>query len=103
MKSKYPGYPEEFPLVAGREDALAAAYREAGSIRCYDCDKLIQPDSIVYAIRRTYGGATGAESYYCPECAEKFLEEMKSYEKEGRIRIISTVTGGLEHEEEKFI
>jgi len=90
MKNKYPGYPNEFPLKSGRAEALAAAYTEAGSIKCCDCEKTIQKNEAVYAVRRTYGGATGAESHYCPECAEKFLEEMGSYEKEGRLSIIYT-------------
>lgn len=90
MKKKYPGYPDEFPLKSGREEALAAAYMEAGEIKCCDCEKAIQKDEVVFTARRTYGGATGAESHYCPECAEKFLEEMSSYEKEGRLSIIYT-------------
>ena len=81
-------YGDRLPLVTGREDALEAAWQEAGDLVCADCGKRIGPSDEMYIMRRTYRGTEGSESFFCPECAERSLEEMGSFEKEGRVRIV---------------
>lgn len=81
-------YGECLPLVTGREEALEAAWQNAGDLVCSDCGKRISPSDEMYIMRRTCRGTEGSESFFCPECAERTLKEMGLFEKEGRVRII---------------
>lgn len=81
-------YGEQLPLVTGREEALEAAWCDAEALVCADCGKRIGPSDEMYIMRRTCRGTEGSESFFCPECAERSLEEMGLFEKEGYLRIV---------------
>lgn len=81
-------YSDELPLTINREEAIASAYQDADGIKCSDCNKYIDPDGEVYAMRRTYCGTDGSEGFYCAECADKILSHMADLEKNGSVIMV---------------